>query len=172
MRGQTTIATMNEVKISGNLVYEDAQGDPAYLLTKDGVPVPGNTTPPGVAWTAAAGYDYVTNPAYNPATPPVAGLMAGKKIEVSDTAPYNLELHGAMFSLDQNWSVDVTSNVKGNLRFLGAMATKNPGWRANGSDGYSLSGAYFYDPNLATNPPPQWLVVSQPFWGPRWKMSK
>jgi hypothetical protein len=172
VRGSTTIATTNEIKITGNLVYEDTQGNPAYLLTKAGEPVPGNNTPDGVAWTAAAGYDYIPNPEYRPTTPPIVGLMAGKKIEVTDAAPYNMELHAAIFSLDENWSVDTTSNVKGNFRFLGAMATRHAGGRSsrNSNDGYSLSGEYIYDTNLRTSPPPQWLIVSQPFWGPRWKM--
>jgi hypothetical protein len=100
---------------------------------------------------------------------PALGLMAGYEIKLDAAGPDNLEIHGALFSAASNWRADLDVS-KNNLRILGSITTKTPGARAQGSRGYSGSGEYVYDAALLDNPPPHWLQVDSPFWGPRWRL--
>ncbi len=165
--GQVTVATPGSIDVTGRLTYVDSSGNPAYLLMKNGAPVPGNDTPPGVVWDSS--YSYVPNPAYSPsAGTPAVGLMAGWDVEITPAADYNMELHAAVLSATSNWYANSSpGNVKGNFRFVGSLSSNNPGYRSQGTDGWSLSGGYVYDANLLRNPPPRWLMVEQSFWGPR-----
>lgn len=173
--GRTTVATMGKVNITDRVTYVDQDGDPAYVLYKDGVPVPNNNTPGTTAWTEQNGYEYLPNPDYNPPAEasPVIGLLAAQEVEIPNSAPYNMEMHAAVFSATKNWFCNLGSK-KGNLRVLGSLVTKKRGWRytSNGNWGYAKSGEYIYDQMLLQNPPPFWLPVDKPIWGARWKVSQ
>ncbi|GIW73280.1 MAG: hypothetical protein KatS3mg102_2822 [Planctomycetota bacterium] len=160
--GRLTIATLDRVDITGKIRYVDADGDPAYLLYRYGEPVPGGDTPPGVAWSAAAGYSYEQNPAYDPAVPSTLGIMALNDITVTSAAPYNMELHAAIFSSQGNWHCDL-SQRKGNLRVVGSMTQKLGGWRYDSRGyGWAQSGEYIYDEALLTHPPAFFLEAKTP----------
>jgi hypothetical protein len=169
--GQVTVATPGSIDVTGRLTYKDSLGNPAYLLLNGGVPVPGNDTPSGVVWDSS--YSYVPNPAYTPgSSPPVIGLMAGVDVEITPAADYNMEVHAAVLAATSNWYANSDpGNVKGNIRFVGSLSSNTAGYRSAGTDGWSLSGGYVYDRNLMSSPPPKWLNVEQPFWGPRRKVS-
>lgn len=168
--GKVTISTPGTMNVTGDIVYADARGNKAMRLEKDGEPVdPADVA--GQAWTEADGYKYVRNPDFSLEGPnrPALGLMAGYEITLDKNGPDNLEIHGALFSAASNWQADLTA-TKNNLRILGSITTKTPGARAQGSFGYAGSGEYVYDGALLESPPPRWLQVDSPFWGPRWKM--
>lgn len=166
---RATLATLGDIRITDNLTYVDSHGTPQYQLTRNGSPVAGNATDPGTAWTAANGYDYAANPAFSPdAQRPSLGLMAANRITIADEAPRNVEVHSSLFSLNETWSAEM-GTAKENLRIVGSIASKKAGARAQGGQGYALSGGYIYEDDLRQNPPPGWLKVQKPFWGPRWK---
>jgi hypothetical protein len=183
MQGNVTVATTGKINITGPILYEDVNGNAAMTLYKDGVEQTRVTdinnnyiyNTGSDAWNATGTpkYTYDTNPNYSVPknATPALGLMAGGAIEITDAAPYNIELHAALFSLNDRWFAD-TSKAKGNFRFVGAAASKKGGWRSDGTMGYSLSGEYVYDSNLMNNPPAEWLKVDQTFWGPRWEMTR
>lgn len=171
--GRLTAASMGKVNITGKIRYVDGDGDLAYVLTKDGDVVPNNDDGTQNAWTSANGYDYVANIDFNPdpTAPPVLGLMAAGDIEVVNGAPYNMEQHAATFAATGRWSCNLGSK-KGNLRVLGSLVQNKGGWRYNGAGyGYAKSGEYIYDSMLVQTPPPFYLQVDQPLWGPRWELS-
>jgi hypothetical protein len=178
VQGAVTVATSNSITVTGPIVYEDSGGDSRYVLQKNGTDVAQTTLANGNkiytdsnSWTAGAGYQYIENPSYNaPATPPSVGLMAKKQVVIADAAPYNMELHAAIFSLEENWSADLTSQ-KGNFRFLGSLASNKAGFRAQGDYGYGKSGELIYDMNFVDTPPSRWLEVPNNFWGPRFSMT-
>ena len=88
--------------------------------------------------------------------------MALKDITVTPDAPYNMELHAAMFSSQGNWHCDL-SKTMGNLRVVGSMTQNTRGWRYNSRGyGWAKSGEYIYDQNLLTHPPEHYLQVEQP----------
>lgn len=168
LRGRLTISTPGTINVTGNIVYADAQGDPAMRLEKDGVPVDPATTLD--AWKESDGYKYVDNPDFDVSGDrPALGLMAGQEISLDGAGPDNLEIHAALFSASENWRADL-SVAKRNLRILGSITTRTPGARAQGSMGYAASGEYVYDKSLLDSPPPQWLPVNVTFWGPRWRL--
>ncbi len=171
--GRLTVASMGKVNITGKIRYIDSDGDFAYVLTKDGSVVPNNDDGTTNAWTSANGYDYVANSDFDPdpIAPPTLGLMAAGDIEVANGAPYNMEQHAATFAATGRWSCNLGSK-KGNLRVLGSLVQNKGGWRYNGSGyGYAKSGEYIYDSMLLQTPPPFYLNVDQPLWGPRWEIS-
>lgn len=169
MSTRATVSTTGSIKITDSIRYVDGNGAAAYQLTLNGTGVANNQTDPGVAWTAANGYDYVPNPTYAPQSgTPTLGLMAAEMINIAPDAPRNLEIHSSLFSLNQSWSADLTT-TKENLRIVGSIATNMAGSRAQGAMGYAASGGYIYEETLRQNPPPGWLMVKKPFWRPRWK---
>jgi hypothetical protein len=172
-QGRVTIATMGKTNITGPIRQLDDDGDLAYLLKKDGAVVPNNDPGNTDAWTQANGYEYVKNPDFDPPAgqEPVIGLLSAKDIEILNSAPYNMELHTANFSATGRWSANLGSK-KGNLRVLGSIVNKFGGWRYNSAGfGYAKSGEYIYDQNLLLNPPPFYLKVDKPLFGPRWELS-
>lgn len=166
-----TLTTPGKINVTGNIVYADGDGDAAMRLEKDGEAVDPATLPPGTAWKEEDGYRYVPNPDFDLGGDdrPALGLMAGYQITLDSSAPHDLEIHAALFSAASNWQADLDVQ-RGNLRILGSITTKTPGARAQGSMGYSASGEYVYDAALLENPPPHWLQVDAPFWGPRWRI--
>ena len=169
--GRVTISTPGTVTVTGDIVYTDPSGNKAMRLEKDGEPVDVGSEPPGQAWKEEDGYRYKPNPDFTLAGDqrPALGLMAGYEIKLDGAGPDNLELHAALFSAAANWTADLDV-TKNNLRIFGSITTRTPGARAKGSRGYSGSGEYVYDASLLDNPPPHWLQVDSPFWGPRWRM--
>jgi hypothetical protein len=166
LRGRLTISTPQAINITGNILYTDAEGDPAMRLEKDGQPVDAATE--NVPWKESDGYKYTANPDYDGEGTSL-GLMAGQEISLDGDGPNNLEIHGALFSASKNWRADL-NKTKGNLRIFGSTTTRTPGARAQGLAGYGASGEYIYDTSLLDNPPPQWLPVNKLFLGPRWRM--
>lgn len=165
--GQCTVACMGSVDITGKIRYVDADGDPAYQLT-DAAGNPVGDTPPGVVWDGT-NYKYQPNPAYNPDTPSVLGIMAANSVRVTNGAPYNMELHAAIFSATGRWYCDLGLK-KGNLRTLGSLVMQLGGWRYNSQGyGYAKSGEYIYDQSLLSYPPPYYLKVDKATFGPRFK---
>lgn len=164
INGRVTIATMDKVDVTGNIRYVDSEGDRAYaLMDADGQVI--DNTPDGVVWSEENGYYYKANPAYNPASPSVVGIMALKDVTITNAAPYNTEMHAAVFSSQGNWHCDLAQK-KGNLRVLGSMTQKLRGWRYNVSGyGWAQSGEYCYDENLLSDPPPFYLQVDAPLFG-------
>ncbi|GEM_PF-5703455 len=172
LSGRLTLATMGKVSVLDKVRYKDQDGDLAYTLKKDGAVVPNNEDGTQNAWTEANGYEYSKNSDYNPdpENAPVLGILAKDKIEIVADAPYNMELHAANFSAEQRWFCDL-SKKKGNLRMLGSVVGKYAGWRYNKFGwGYAKSGEYIYDTTLLNNPPPYYLKVDKPVWGPRWEL--
>ncbi|MBI2933160.1 MAG: pilus assembly PilX N-terminal domain-containing protein [Planctomycetes bacterium] len=173
-----TIASLGNVYITGNIRYVDQDGDPAYLLKRHGQDVPGNRTNPGVAWTPENGFNYVSNPDFNPNDNdvPALGIMAKNAIEITKDAPYNLELHAALLSATGKITFNLQEE-KGNLRVLGSMASQEAGARYQPDEssddykGWGLSGEYIYDDNLGSSPPPFYLLTNRPEEGPRWRMT-
>ncbi len=171
--GRLTIATMGQVNVTGKIRYKDPEGDLAYVLQKNGVNVPNNDDGTTTAWNEPT-YKYVKNPAYNPDSDasPTLGVLAAKDVVIANSAPYNMEVHGALFSATGRWYCDLTQK-KGNWRFLGSMVQNLGGWRYNGATlaGYGKSGEYIYDTQLQQTPPPFYLPVDKPIYGPRWELS-
>ncbi len=167
---RVTLSATGSMTITDKLIYVDGSGQPAYLLTQNGVPVANNDTASGIAWTTGAGFDYVPNPDYkpDPKNKPSLGLIAGEQITIAQEAPRNMEIHASLFSVNSTWSADLTL-AKDNLRIVGSIAARYAGARAQGIGGYSLSGGYIYDQDLVENPPPHYPKVFSPFWGPRFK---
>ncbi len=173
IQGRLTIATMGKTFVTGKVRYRDQDGDLAYVLKKDGNVVPNNEDGTTRAWTSANGYEYVANSEYNPdpQAPPTLGILAAGDVEVVNSAPYNMELHAANFCATGRWFCNLGSK-KGNLRVLGSIVNKFGGWRYNSAGfGYSKSGEYIYDTSLLQTPPPFYLKVDRPQWGPRWELS-
>lgn len=172
--GRCTIACTGEVRIRGSLRYVDADGDPAYIFTDAaGHPI---TPPPNDAWTEANGIYYKPNPNYDADPPSVLGLMSKGDIQITWDAPFNIERHGAMFSVEGKIYAALEDDKggrikKGNLKVLGSVVSKLGGWRYSGGDlaGYGKSGEYVYDENLLTYPPPHYLQVDTPTFGPTFK---
>ncbi|MBI2932145.1 MAG: hypothetical protein HYY16_10885 [Planctomycetes bacterium] len=172
-----TIASLGRVFITDRLRYVDQDGDPAYVLKRDGAVVPDIDTGPGVAWTAENGFEYAPNPDFNPdgGQSPELGIMAKKSIEIGRDAPYNLELHAALLSAEGKVSFSL-ERAKGNLRVVGSLASYEAGARyqpdssLEGYKGWGLSGEYIYDENLGATPPPHYLLANRPEEGPRWRM--
>lgn len=169
--GRVTLAVNGAVNIVDDIRYIDADGDPAYMLV-DGNGQPLLDTPVGTEWgttDASGGIRYIANSAYNPAVPSVLGLLTRNDIEVKSFpgVNYNLQVHAAMFVTDGNFHCALT-NPNGNLRTLGSMVTQNRGWRYNGHtmQGWALSGEYIYDDDLVNYPPPFWLKINVPVFGP------
>jgi hypothetical protein len=171
MAGRTTISASGTINVTGDILYTDTKGNSAMRLEKDGEPVDPSSLPAGTAWKEEDGYRYLPNPEFPLDGPdrPALGLMAGYDITLDGAGPQNLEIHAALFSAASSWKADLAVE-KGNLRILGSITTKKPGARAQGSKGYAASGEYVYDASLLDNPPPHWLQVDSPFWGPRWRM--
>lgn len=171
INGKMTISTPGSLNVTGNITYTDGAGNAAMRLEKDGEAVDPASVPAGTPWRESDGYKYVKNPDFtlDGEQRPALGLMAGKDISLDASAPDNLEIHGALFSAISNWHADLNVS-KNNLRILGSITTSKPGARAQGSMGYAGSGEYVYDAALLDNPPPRWLQVDSPFWGPRWRM--
>jgi len=171
LSGRLTVSTPGKMNVTGDIVYADRFGNQAMRLEKDGAPVDPDDLPAGTEWKEEDGFRYVANPEFTleGEQRPALGLMAGYEITLDGSGPDNLQVHGAMFSAASNWRADL--NVKkGNLRILGSITTSTPGQRAQGKKGYGGSGEYIYDAALLDNPPPHWLEVSAPFWGPRWRI--
>ncbi len=171
LTGRMTISTPGQINVTGNIVYADGSGNRAMRLEDSaGQPVDPSTLAPDASWSAG-GLRYAPNPEFSMAedSRPSLGLMAGQQIKLDGAGPRDLEVHAALFSAASNWTADLDV-PKGNLRILGSITTKKPGARAQGSMGYAASGEYIYDASLLDNPPPRWLQVDSPFWGPRWRM--
>ncbi len=169
--GRLTISTPGKMNVTGDIVYTDGAGHRAMRLERDGVAVDPASLPEGTDWKEEDGFRYVKNPEFTLEGDrrPALGLMAGHEISLDGSGPENLEIHGAMFSATSNWRADLKVK-KGNLRILGSITTSTPGERAQGKKGYAGSGEYIYDDALLENPPPHWLEVYAPFWGPRWRI--
>lgn len=166
-----TISTPGHINVTGSIVYADPNGNRAMRLEDGtGQVVDPSSLPPGTSWSAQD-LRYVPNPDFglDGNHRPSLGLMAGLQIKLDGSGPQDLELHAALFSAASNWSADLET-AKGNLRIVGSITTKTPGARAQGTMGYAASGEYVYDASLLDNPPPHWLQVDSPFWGPRWRM--
>ena len=160
INGRVTVATMDKVDITGSIRYVDGGGDRAYVLKENGVVI--EDTPPGVVWSEANGYTYEENSDYDPTVSSAVGIMALKDVTITSAAPYNMEMHAAIFSSQGNWHCDL-SEQKGNLRVLGSMTHKRRGWRYSGSGyGWAKSGEYIYDTNLLAAPPDWYLAVDTP----------
>lgn len=169
-----TIATMGQVNVKSKIRYKDQDGDLAYVLEKNGAIVPNNDDGTQNAWTEANGYKYFPNADFDPDpdAPPTLGVLAAKDIVVDNAAPFNMELHAALFSATGRWYCDLTQK-KGNWRFLGSMVQNKGGWRYSGTTlkGYGKSGEYLYDTALLQTPPPFYLPIDKPIYGARWEMS-
>jgi hypothetical protein len=171
LSGRMTISTPGQINVTGNIVYADGSGNKAMRLEDaDGQAIDPATLPADASWSAD-GRRYAPNPDFSASeeSRPSLGLMAGQQIKLDGAGPRDLEVHAALFSAASNWTADLEV-PKGNLRILGSITTKKPGARAQGSMGYAASGEYVYDASLLDNPPPRWLQVDSPFWGPRWRM--
>ncbi|MCK4909062.1 MAG: hypothetical protein KAS70_04120, partial [Planctomycetes bacterium] len=160
INGRVTVATMDKVDITGSIRYVDGGGDRAYVLKENGVVI--EDTPPGVVWSEANGYTYEENSDYDPTVSSAVGIMALKDVTITSAAPYNMEMHAAIFSSQGNWHCDLAQR-KGNLRVVGSMTHKRRGWRYSGSGyGWAKSGEYIYDTNLLAAPPDWYLAVDTP----------
>lgn len=89
--------------------------------------------------------------------------------EIAASAPYHRELHAASFCATGRRSFALDAR-KGNLRVLGSIVNQRGRWRYDGAGyGYAKSGEYVYDESLLAAPPPIYLPVDRPQWGPRWE---
>ncbi|MHC4608016.1 MAG: hypothetical protein ACYTAF_13985 [Planctomycetota bacterium] len=168
INGRCTVAAIGDIDVTGPITYVDSEGDPRYQLLKNGTPMDPETT--NEPWTEANGFTYEENPNYSGDS--VCGLMTAKGVTVTRDAPYNMELHAAIYAATQNWHCDL-SERKGNLKVVGSIVNKRGGWRYNSAGyGWAQSGEYIYDALLLQNPPPYWLPVDSPIYGPRWKQSQ
>ncbi len=167
LNGRLAIMSKVPLYIKKSIRYVDNEGDPAYILTKDDVPTSTNT-PAGVSWTAANGYAYVPNPAYNGtsnlhlvSSAPSGDTNSNIIIDGAYEQPYNMELHATILSsvlggwkgvIGGSWSY---GQQLGNFRFVGAITEP----RASGiylwllKYCWSLSNEYIYDSTLLTNTP-------------------
>lgn len=165
--GRVTVACLGKVTLTDRVRLVDDLGDPAFVLTdRNGTVL--SDTPPGVVWDGV-NYLYQANPAFNPQTWPTLGILAAGDVVIADSAPYNMEMHAAIFSSTGRWYCSL-GRKKGNLRVLGSMVTQLGGWRYSRLGyGYALSGEYLYDESLLSSPPPFYLKVNRPIFGPRFK---
>lgn len=166
-----TVATMGRTHITDRIRYVDQDGDLAYVLKYEGDVIPNNDVADWTKpWTGP--YTYEKNEAFNPdpEATPTLGLLSAGDVEIVNGAPKNMEMHAAVFSSTGRWYCDLTS-YKGNLKVLGSLVQNKGGWRYSGTTGkgYAKSGEYIYDDNLLQNPPPFYLKVDKPMWGPRWE---
>ena len=165
--------------ITDSIRYVDNEDDPAYILTKNSVPV-STDTPVGVAWTAAAGYQYTNNPAYNPQTPSNLHLIGnahwggwsgtrGSAVYIKSGGPYNMEVHATILGASLSggnmqrtsrtlpWSIYPAQSY-GNLRVVGAITgNADTIWSLRGA--WGLHNGFMYDSALATNAP-EWSPSS------------
>lgn len=172
--GRLTVATMGKTYITDRIRYTDQDGDLAYVLKKDGDVIPDNYVADWTQKWDGPGYEYVPNESFNPqeGESPTLGLLSAGDVVIVDGAPKNMEMHAAVFSATGRWYCDLTS-YKGNLKVLGSLVQNKGGWRYSGATqkGYAKSGEYIYDNQLLIDPPPFYLKVDKPMWGPRWESS-
>jgi hypothetical protein len=91
------------------------------------------------------------------------GLIAQNNVIVSNYAPTNIEIDGALLSEVGNVWVQSTAPVKNSILFYGAIAC-NSIWTWNWTNGTSITAGYnttttTFDSNLVYAPPPQYPVT-------------
>jgi hypothetical protein len=95
--------------------------------------------------------------------------MSVGDIQVKKTSlNYNMIFHCAIYSAAGKRYADLSGNF-GNWRFVGSNVSHLGGWRYSGSRGWALSGEYTYDEYLKWNPPPHFMALNRPVFGPVWR---
>lgn len=175
LNGRLTIVTPDRITITDNVKYVDGDGNPKFLLTKDG----GTANPSSTGmdpWTKTNGYVYGLNPAYRGDS--ALGLITGDMVFLSKSAPFNAEVHAAMFAPNSTLYMDQTAPARGNVAIAGSLIVEKQVVRASGGTvngyrtrGWVLSGHYVYDEDLRSNPPPGWFDLDVVVRGARYKVS-
>ncbi|MEK7448920.1 MAG: hypothetical protein AAB019_05480 [Planctomycetota bacterium] len=158
INGRLTIATPSPclgIYVNGNIRYIDDQGDRAYVLKKNGVVVDPDSTGTE-AWTAANGYTYEVNPAYNPTVPANLTLQTMWAGLDGTNMPYNLEVQATVLSW--YWNFRTSASNRGNFRMVGSVVPVS-GVNSASSNIYKLSSDLISDSNLRTNAP-EWYPTS------------
>ncbi len=104
---------------------------------------------------------YATDPQANPSSTDLLGIVAGQNVQVTATAPQNVEIDGSVMALGTSFTVENynVAPAKGTLTVLGGIIQKNRGpvGTFNSSTGTKVSGYtkdYHYDTRLQDNTPP------------------
>jgi len=109
---------------------------------------------------------YAQNPATNPASTDMLGLVAEQNVVVSQNAPYDLTIHASVMALNESFTVEKwwVGPAKGTLDVLGGIIQyrRGPVGTFSGSNkvsGYSKH--YVYDKRLQAMTPPFYPTTSQ-----------
>jgi Tfp pilus assembly protein PilX len=104
---------------------------------------------------------YATDPRSNPASTDVLGLVAEQNVVVSQSAPFDVAIHGSVMALSESFTVERwwVGPPKGTLSVLGGIiqTRRGPVGTFSGATGAKLSGYskdYQYDTRLSNMAPP------------------
>ncbi len=107
-------------------------------------------------------------PPDNPACTGMLGLVAGRKIQVSSSAPSNMVIHATLMAFDESFSVQNYDSIspKGTLNVWGGIIQNYRGpvgtfWSATGQIASGYAKDYRYDDRVTSNPPPFFPTVEK-----------
>ena len=147
-----TVASRGSITITSDIVYQDADGDPAQLNGKD------------------VSQPYIPNPDYDNRA--ALGLVAHNNVVISNSVPDNFEVNGSLMALtgtvaiDAWLSGDYGSFLKDSYRLFGGLVSADRSALVLTSGGSIISGfqsgSSQYDGALVSRPPPSFPRIDEP----------
>lgn len=109
---------------------------------------------------------YADNPDEDPESDDLLGILAGRNVQISPSAPYNVHLDASILALNSSFGVEAWYRglPRGTLSVRGGIIQRNRGpvGTFNSVTGRQMSGyrkAYRYDERLRTMVPPYFLLT-------------